>query len=197
MVISVINLKGGVGKTTTAMALAALATRHGRRATVMDCDPQASATRWRDEAEDRGEDLGFEVKSANMAEIERLRRHMDPDRVYIIDCPPNGNVVDSAAKASDIVIVPTGTGEADFVKTMEVSGTLTRLHRMYAVLITGAIPRTRTLEDAVTRLDKADESYLETVIPARESLKRAFGHALPDVLFGYEKVYDEIMGSGA
>ena len=38
MIISVINLKGGSGKTTTAMALATAAARHNRNVSVLDTD---------------------------------------------------------------------------------------------------------------------------------------------------------------
>lgn len=55
MIISVINLKGGSGKTTTAMALATAAARHNRNVSVLDTDPQGDATTWAGDAEDAGE----------------------------------------------------------------------------------------------------------------------------------------------
>src|SRR5947207_15270524 len=42
--IAVINQKGGVGKTTTTVNLAAALARRGRRVCVLDLDPQAHAT---------------------------------------------------------------------------------------------------------------------------------------------------------
>ena len=57
MIISVINLKGGSGKTTTAMALATAAARHNRNVSVLDTDPQGDATTWAGDAEDAGETL--------------------------------------------------------------------------------------------------------------------------------------------
>ncbi len=46
-VISLINLKGGVAKTTTAVNMATiLAERHGKKVLVIDADPQANATQF-------------------------------------------------------------------------------------------------------------------------------------------------------
>src|SRR5436190_9158669 len=42
--IAVLNQKGGVGKTTTTVNLAAALARCGRRVCVLDLDPQAHAT---------------------------------------------------------------------------------------------------------------------------------------------------------
>ena len=43
-ILAVVNQKGGVGKTTVALGLASAAMMRGRRALVVDMDPQANAT---------------------------------------------------------------------------------------------------------------------------------------------------------
>ncbi|MGQ0573371.1 MAG: ParA family protein [Pseudonocardia sp.] len=44
LVVAIVSLKGGVGKTSVALGLAGAAQRHGLRTLVVDLDPQANAT---------------------------------------------------------------------------------------------------------------------------------------------------------
>src|SRR5437588_431224 len=53
MIVVVAALKGGVGKTTTAVYLAALVAASRRSATLIDADPQASSTDWVENAADQ------------------------------------------------------------------------------------------------------------------------------------------------
>jgi cellulose biosynthesis protein BcsQ len=53
MIMVVGALKGGVGKTTTAVYLAALAAASRRSVALVDADPQSSAAEWIDNAEDK------------------------------------------------------------------------------------------------------------------------------------------------
>ena len=46
--IALISQKGGAGKTTLALHLAVASVRAGRNTVIIDLDPQASATNWKD-----------------------------------------------------------------------------------------------------------------------------------------------------
>lgn len=54
MIVPVLNIKGGIGKTTTTIALATAAVRAGYAAKVLDADEQGSTTLWADTAGQAG-----------------------------------------------------------------------------------------------------------------------------------------------
>lgn len=84
-IVSTIQSKGGTGKTTTAMFLAAALTESGHDVAVLDMDPQQSTVRWPQHAGN----LGFPViKAATVCDLNnQLRRETSADFI-IIDTPP-------------------------------------------------------------------------------------------------------------
>jgi chromosome partitioning protein len=69
MIISIISLKGGVGKTTTALHLATVAALEGLPVTLLDADAESSALSWaRFARENGGESEATKTNSQNMLE---------------------------------------------------------------------------------------------------------------------------------
>lgn len=193
MIITVMNYKGGVGKTTTSMALATAATRGGHPGVrVYDADEQASASNWADYAERANEELPFEiVEGGNYV---RLRRTAERNEgLLIVDCPPaRSEVTDMARDVADLIIVPTTPKPADVEKTRELVGDLETMGRAYAVLVNRYIPRTVALRETIGILEEMGVSYFTTMIPQRENISNFFGQSFGEDLFGFESVWDEV-----
>lgn len=105
MIIGVLSQKGGVGKTTIAVNLAATFAMSGLRVLLVDADPQGSALQWSDARE--AEPL-FAVVGMPKASLHRDLPDIAKDyQVVIIDGAPRVNELGRAAiLASDVVLIP-------------------------------------------------------------------------------------------
>lgn len=105
-IISIVGQKGGTGKTTTAESLAVAAMQHGKRAVIVDLDPQATAANWHDR---RG---GGENPAVVSCQASRLRFVLETARnegadIVLIDTPPkSAEAAIEAVRAASLVLLP-------------------------------------------------------------------------------------------
>lgn len=104
MIISFLNQKGGVGKTTLSVNVAGCLARQGHRVLLIDADKQGSATTWAS----LREDAPFQVVSMARANMARDALKLAQDYTHtIIDGPPHAEeIARSCIVASDFVALP-------------------------------------------------------------------------------------------
>jgi len=104
MIISFLNQKGGVGKTTLSVNVAGCLARQGHRVLLIDADKQGSATTWAS----LREDAPFQVVSMARANMARDALKLAQDYTHtVIDGPPHAEeVARSCIVASDFVALP-------------------------------------------------------------------------------------------
>ncbi len=111
MIVVIAALKGGVGKTTTAVYLAALAGSNRRTTTIVDADPQASAADWLETSDDAQlEEIAVVEAPTDRLLVKALDR-IDDDDIVIVDTPPgNERLLAKALDQATVVVVPTRIG---------------------------------------------------------------------------------------
>ena len=191
MIIGIINSKGGVGKTTSAIYLASAFSEMGRNVVVIDMDHQGSASDWADRAEDAGTPLPFSVDLSNAKRLPRLLRALEPGTVVILDTPPGSpDVIDAAISAADFIVVPTRSYGLDVSRVWETLPSIE--HLPYRVLLTQARLGTNSLGGVLASLEAEGVPTFQTVIPLRESIADCLGE-VPTKHEGYDLVAEKIV----
>jgi chromosome partitioning protein len=115
LTISVVNQKGGCGKTTLATSLASAAHLGGARTLLVDMDRQGSALDWSAARSERSVLAGLTVVKADKAmPLPRLREMARGYDVAVLDGPPRlGDVTRAACVACDVAVIPVRPGPFD------------------------------------------------------------------------------------
>ncbi|MFS7282070.1 ParA family partition ATPase [Serratia proteamaculans] len=119
MIISVLNQKGGVGKTTLSVNIAAQLAAEGKRVMLLDADPQGSSLDW---AAARVVESCFTVVGLPRATLHKeISKFVQDYDHIIIDGPPRvTDLARSAIMAADVVLIPVQPSPYDVWAAQEV-----------------------------------------------------------------------------
>ena len=171
--IAIISQKGGAGKTTLALHLAAAAQASGRVALVVDTDPQATASQWaswRSEAPPEVIDSPPPRLAAKIAAAKEQGAE-----VIVIDTPPHA---DSAARAAvevaDLVLIPCRPSAFDLSAIQTTAKLVQLLRRPAFVVFTAGPPNApRVYQEAGELVDGFGTPPCPVLLPDRAAYRHA------------------------
>jgi chromosome partitioning protein len=168
--------KGGSGKTTLALHLAAEAAARGQKTLLLDLDPQASAARWADRRGDRAPDVSSE-HPARLAAALAAAEAQGYDIAVVDTAPHADQAALKAAREAGLVVVPCRPSILD-LDAIGATLDLCQLARRPALVVLNAAPvrGKAVVEEAVEAVRKLGGEVAAVVIRERV----AFRHALID-----------------
>ncbi len=187
-VIAVVGNKGGAGKTTLVVNLAAGLAKKDSIA-IVDADPQGSALQWRAIADDEGTLSVFAAGSNIHAQIAELLQDYN---YLVIDCPPSVHATQTNAvlEVGDMALIPVQPSPMDLWATVHIEQAISRAREsnpaLTAMLVINQL-ETRTIMSRLMR-----EALSEISLPVAQTPLRRRAIYRNSALEG-RSVYD--MGS--
>lgn len=166
-VLVILNGKGGVGKTTTAVNLAAALSESKRRVLLVDADPQGSATWWVERSGGMGFDLAQEQDPTLLGNLRQIRDYP----LIVVDTPPalNSETLAAVIPAADYLLLPTPPAPMDLSALIEtVKRAVIPAGVAHRVLLTRVDPRSQN------EANEARKTLVEMGIPACKTVIRAY-----------------------
>jgi len=203
-VISVVNQKGGVGKTTTTINLAASLSVLDQKILIIDLDPQGNSTSGLGIEKDEMNQHIYHLlaglidsKQVTMStELKNLKiipsnRIMDYDYIFI-DCPPSLSLLTiNALAASDTILIPIQAeyyaleGVGDLVKTIDqVKKRINSDLKVEGILLTMYSERVNLSRQVLDEVKEYfGDKFYQTIIPRNVRLSEAPSFGKPAMLY--------------
>ncbi|MBL8437721.1 MAG: ParA family protein [Zoogloeaceae bacterium] len=180
-VVAFANQKGGTGKTTLLMNVAAALHHCGRRVAILDADPQGTASRWSQANRQQPFPVPIHPAGRSAEEVTKAiksaRRGVD---LLLVDCPPSveGEETRAAVSVSDWVVIPVAPSPPDLWATRGIVHLMAALpnkgSRRHGLLVANRVPPRSALgRDVLELLAEFEFPLARTAIGARAAYAQA------------------------
>ena len=173
--VAIISQKGGAGKTTLALHLAAAAEEAGLVSLVIDTDPQATASTW---AAWRKEVPPAVIDSAPPRLASKIEQAIKQGaRFIVIDTPPHADSAASAAvEVADLVLIPCRPSAFDLAAVQTTAKLVKLLRKPAFVVFTAGSPNApRVYEEAAALVSGFGVPACPIIISDRAAFRHATG----------------------
>ncbi len=183
-VISLINQKGGVGKTTLGLSLAARWHLSGKSVAVIDADPQKSAVFWKEQQSSDSRLSGVDVYSVGLPSEIRSSKNLDVDYV-IIDTPGTDQMMTrSAVNISDAILIPVQPSSFDVRASAPTVQAALATGKPTAYVVNRFVHQSQLGRDVMTSLRKTPARLILKAMGQYQAFARAVGEGeTPSTMF--------------
>ena len=172
-IIAIVSHKGGSGKTTLSVNLAAAAEAADAVALIIDTDPQATASQWGEWRSDKAPEVIDSAPPRIQAKVDAAKAQ--GATFIVIDTPPHADSAASrAVEAADMVLIPCRPSAFDLA-AIKTTVSLVRLFDKPAfVVFTAGPPQApRMYEEAVELVQSFGIDACPHILPGRAVYRHA------------------------
>ncbi|MEM9261949.1 MAG: ParA family protein, partial [Pseudomonadota bacterium] len=168
---------GGVGKTTLATCLAVEAQAECKSVAIVDLDPQATASFWKDV---RGQETPAvtSVQPVRLKAVLDAAREAGTDLVIIDGAAVQREVAYEAAAHSDFVLIPTKPAVFDTMSMTQTQEAVRQHNVPFAIVLNMVAPSGAELADAADAATTLGATFCPVMVRQRKAFFRAQGHGL-------------------
>jgi chromosome partitioning protein len=174
--ISLLSQKGGTGKTTLCVHLAVAAERAGKSAVILDLDPQASATGWKDNRADENP-VTVSLQFSRLGQTLAASQQGGADLAFIDSAPHSDQVAIAAAEAADLILIPCRAGILD-IRAIAMTAKIAKLAGKPAFVVLNALPPQAA--SLISEIREAIAVHGLTLAPVIIHQRAAYAHSLID-----------------
>jgi chromosome partitioning protein len=171
----IVSQKGGTGKTTLAIHLAVAAERKRVASVIIDIDPQASATAWRDLREATGPAVES-LQPARLAAALKAAAGAGAKLAFIDTPARSENAALEAIRLADLALIPCRPGFFD-TAAMSFTANLLKLAGKPGFVVFSQVPARGA--SLIAEVTEALATYGLTAAPAVIQQRAAYSHAIP------------------